>query len=248
MTTPLSLIIYGDSGAGKSTLANTAPGPRLIVDAEGAAHHAHRVVNGKIEIANVVKWKPGEPIPDNVTDTCSFRVQRWQDVQFLQDSLAKGDHPFRSLIVDSVTEIQQQLLDSIAREQDSETLRIQDWGTARKRFGAFVKETRNMAVDDDSNPLEVVVYLALPTLDADKRVRPDLQGKAIQDFPPSCDIVGVVQLGYTEDGETVEQRFMIGGMSEKYVAKTRSAVVRQEWGSVITNPNIEAIHNSIQPE
>lgn len=37
-------MIHGETGAGKSWLANSAPGPRLVLDAEGRADYLHDTI------------------------------------------------------------------------------------------------------------------------------------------------------------------------------------------------------------
>ena len=39
MKTTLSILIHGESGVGKSWLADSVPGPRLVLDAEGRARY-----------------------------------------------------------------------------------------------------------------------------------------------------------------------------------------------------------------
>jgi hypothetical protein len=91
---------------GKTSLAETAPllyGPRLILDAEGGTAWL---------ASDVVKWNfPKEKKPEGKIgpDTSVVvSIRKWQDLERLNNFLQKGKHPFRSVILDSITDLQKQ--------------------------------------------------------------------------------------------------------------------------------------------
>ena len=103
----LSMLIHVPRKAGKSTLAATAPGPRLLLDAE----HGHKFLDLKIRY-----WDPHQDPPelDGSWDTCVVVVRNYDDVLQVYRWLPSGRHPFKSLIMDSITEIQAKCVDELA--------------------------------------------------------------------------------------------------------------------------------------
>lgn len=98
MTGSLTLAIHGPSGAGKSWLADTAPAPRLILDAEGGT---------RFTPSAKVTWDPRTP--PHVLQTAVVYVD---DRAALQDAfrwLKSGQHPFASLVIDPLTELVRKL-------------------------------------------------------------------------------------------------------------------------------------------
>lgn len=243
---PLTVILHGDPGSGKSTLALSGPGPRLVIDAEAGAHHAHRVVNGKIELAKLVRWNPLEALPSDIEDTCVVSITNYAQLETILDVLQSGRHPFKTVIMDSITEVQQRLHDGIRTEKGREQFQQADWGTSRTRLTTMVREFRDLSIHPD-NPVSMVIFVALTTEKGDqgKLVKwPNLQGGASKDFPGSVDVVGYVSMGFDEEGE--EAQGLLLAQRPDIIAKTRSPLVRMNWGSVITNANLEEIHTSIQ--
>lgn len=93
----LNLMIYGDSGVGKTLLAGTAAfvpelTPMLFVDVEG----------GTLTLSHF----------DDTANIDVVRVTKWQDMQKLYDDLYKGNHPYKTIVIDSLTEMQKLAMNS----------------------------------------------------------------------------------------------------------------------------------------
>jgi len=247
--TPLTMIIHGDPGNGKSTLANSGPAPRLIIDAESGAHHAHRVVDGQIELANIIRWDPMQPIPKQCADTCIVSITRFDQLAPVLQQLQTEDHPFKTIIVDSITEMQQRLHAKIRKDNSISQMRKQDWGTSKTDLTTFVRDIRDLSVHP-THPVPVIVFVALSMTREDENGRPvkwpNLEGGASANFPGSVDISGFVRIATDEDG--VEQQGLLLHGNPAIIAKTRSPKVRMIWGSQVINPNLEQMFNSIQEE
>jgi len=91
------MVIYGGSKVGKTTFAATAPYPRLMLDIEGG----HRFLPG------VRYWDPrreAPPVADGTWGTCVVVVSDYDIVLKAYEWLRSGQHQFKSLIIDSISE------------------------------------------------------------------------------------------------------------------------------------------------
>jgi AAA domain len=97
----VSFIVYGDSKVGKSWLGDTTPRPRLVLDAEGGS---------RFTPSRKITWDPAaqKPPPDDGTwDSCLVPVHSYNAVKMAYDWLYSAQHPFNSVVLDSISEIQQ---------------------------------------------------------------------------------------------------------------------------------------------
>src|SRR5579863_1826677 len=133
----LCCVIHGEAGVGKTTLAMTSPAPRLLVDCEGGS----RFVRQK-----KVQWDPmtgaPPPTPDGTWETCVVIVRDYRVVDQVYGWLNSGQHPFNSIVVDSLTEIQKRCLDNIAGTDQPQT---QHWGALLRQIEGFVRDLRDLA-------------------------------------------------------------------------------------------------------
>jgi len=78
----LTLLVHGGPGAGKSWLANSAPGPRLLFDAEGRAQHLKKMPERTPQ--RLARWNPRDAIPAESSDpdvTTVVSVRAWGDAE-----------------------------------------------------------------------------------------------------------------------------------------------------------------------
>jgi len=178
----LTLLIYGASKVGKSTLASTAPKPTLMLDVEGG----HRFLP-----ILPVYWDPlrdPPPVPDGTWDTCVVLVNDYETVQKAYQWLRSGQHYFKSLIIDSISELQVKLFDQIA---GANQLKMQDWGEVLRRLGGLLRDIRDLTMHP-INPLEAVVLTSMAKEDRDGKNHPFLQGQLAVMAPYFYDITGAV--------------------------------------------------------
>jgi hypothetical protein len=176
----ISMLIHGPSKAGKSTLAATAPAPRLLLDAE----HGHKFLPIKIRY-----WDPHTEPPeyDGTWDTCVVVVRKYDDVLAVYRWLQSGRHPWRSLIIDSISEIQAKCLEQIAgREQ----VKTQQWGELLRHMTGLMRDIRDLTMHP-THPLSAVVITAM-TVQKDGKWRPYLQGQSGTSAPYYWDITGYI--------------------------------------------------------
>ncbi len=99
MARRLSMVVHGDSGVGKTRLSWTAPTPALLLDAEGGYEWMPKPPR---------MWNPAGPLPENIQpdEIIAVWAQDFNDLTLAYQWLQSGQHPFNSVIIDSITEVQ----------------------------------------------------------------------------------------------------------------------------------------------
>lgn len=178
----LTMMVYGLSKVGKSTFAITAPYPRLMLDVEGG----HRFLP-----INVKYWDPQReepPVADGSWDTCVVQVQDYDTVLKAFQWLKVGKHQFKSLIIDSISELQVKCMDSIA---GTEAMKMQQWGELLRHMGALLRDLRDLTMHPTA-PLEAIVLTAMARQDKEGQFHPYLQGQLATQAPYFYDILGAI--------------------------------------------------------
>ena len=176
----LSAIVHGDSKVGKSWFGDTTPAPRLCLDAEGGVDWTPSIKT---------EWDPMSsppPVADGTWETCIVRVHNFVVLEQVRQWLKSGQHPFKSVTMDSVSEVQQRCIDHIA---GVEQMRTQDWGELLRKMSAMVREFRDYTLHP-TNPLESVIIIAMSKQDNNGKWRPDAQGQLYNKLPYYFDLVG----------------------------------------------------------
>lgn len=222
----LGMIVHAHSGSGKSWLGSTTPGPRLILDSEGGS---------RFTPGTKVTWDPMREAPppapgteyvasDGQTytmaewDTCIVLVRDFATMERTYEWLNSGAHPFESLVVDSLTEVQKRLQDSIA---GTEQMKTQDWGALLRKMEALVRKMRDLTFHP-VKPLSAVVLLAITSdRGTGNRFKPHVQGQLSISLPYFMDVVGYL---YVETEPTSGQRVrrLLVQPTEQYEAKDRT--------------------------
>lgn len=232
----LSLLVHAESGAGKSWMAQTSPAPRLVLDAEGGgSRFARRVIDGKAVRIKRVEWDPHSEPPPAAGDweACFVNVAKFDTLQRTFEWLNKGGHPFKSLVLDSLTEIQAVCKQSI--RTGDEVMDTRMWGILLDRMTSVIKSFRDLR-DHPTDPIETVVFLAIATEHSMKYV-PMVQGQLRDKLPGWVDVIGYLTPTVLEDGS--EERRMLIRPHDRYLAKDRTHVLKEHYGAVIVNPDIE---------
>src|SRR4051812_37348502 len=116
----LSLLVHGLPGKGKSTLANTAPGPRLVLDVEGGSNW----LPGKKVYWTDVNQPP--PMDIDADTTVILNIPNPNTLLMAYQWLSTREHKFQSVILDSLSEMQKRFVDLIA---GTNQMKQEDWGT-----------------------------------------------------------------------------------------------------------------------
>ncbi len=172
-----SWLIYGKTKTGKSTLAATAPGPLLVLDAEGSwnAFEGRDNPNRPGAKYRVVYWddlSAAPPADDGSWDICVVDIQRWETVDQVINWVIQSDHPFQSIVMDSVTEVQNRCKKALV---GIEGLQYQDWGKLLAHMSDRVKRFRDI-VKDIRNPARVMVFTSEGKLQQDGSYTPQMEG------------------------------------------------------------------------
>ena len=233
----LKMMMHGPAGVGKTTMLATAnlhklTAPILIINVEG----------GMLSITDTEAIGLKEP-PD-VVDLESF-----DHLEEIFWYLAKGDHPYRSVGIDSLSELQVVNLESIvkklvgkssstgAKRESLDDVWQDDYGTSTQQLRRMVRKFRDL-------PMHVFFTChSTSTQDKDKNeeVHPMLTPKLRTSVMGYLDVVGFM---YTtteedEDGEESVVRQLLCRPFGKWVAKDRSPGERL--GLQIESPSIPKI-------
>lgn len=226
MTEALSIIITGPPGAGKSWTAATAPGPRLAIDAEGGS---------RFTPVPKRRWNPlTEPVPEALGDneTVLVSVTDWHTADILHRFLLTGKHPFRSIIVDTLTELQARLIDHVA---GADQIKIQGWGEVRRTLEDYVRKLRDLTINP-INPIDAVIFITQDTVIDGKHV-PMISGGIKNTLAQFVDVIGYLFAQGDERGllVTPTNTYGVKDRTNVFVTKYKN----EENGlAVIPNPNL----------
>lgn len=241
MSQNICALVHADGGVGKSWLGQTTPVPRLVLDAEGGSrtpwrpdHKGDGARQRRVHPDLPADWDPRreEPPVAGDWDTCHVAVRDFEDVQKAYEWLQSGKHPFKSVILDSLTEIQARCKDSIS---GTDTPAERDWGLLLIRMQHLVRQFRDL-VFHPTNPLDAVVILAL-TKDNNGKRSPAVQGALGVTLPGYVDLEGYMFVEVSDTGD--EQRKMLIHPRPGFEAKCRKHELTKAYGAAITNPDFE---------
>lgn len=235
----MSIIVHGDSKAGKSTLIATMPGPILLIDAEAA----HRFMPGR-----KIKWDPvteAPPAYDGTWDIAVVVVDNYQKMTRAYEWLNSGQHPFRSLGVDSVTEIQVKLKEQVTGDPYASKMNYDSWGAVLAHMEKLLRDIRDLT-EHPTHPLEAIVITSMTHM-SDGKWRPFMQGQSAKKVPYFFDIIGYmyVDLVYNQNDPTqppTEVRRMLVGFDPNIIAGER---VGGRLPRVIDYPRVDTMLDTV---
>lgn len=225
----LTAMVYGESKVGKSTFAVTAPYPRLMLDVEGG----HRFLPIVVKYWDPMREEP--PVADGTWDTCVVVVHEYDTVLKTYQWLQAGKHQFKSLIIDSISELQVKCIDNIA---GSEQMKMQQWGELLRHMGGLLRDLRDLTMHP-VNPLEAVVLTAMARTGPDGRSRPYLQGQLAIQAPYFYDILGALTVEEFPSQDPMQGPYKVRRMyverTSQYEAGER---VQGRLGSIVEQENL----------
>jgi hypothetical protein len=178
------MLVFGPSKSGKSTLGATAPYPRLLLDVE----FGHKFLPISVKYWDPMRDDP--PVADGTWDTCVVAVRNYDTVLKAYSWLQTGRHQFRSLIIDSISELQVKCIDQVA---GAEQMKMQQWGELLRHMGGLCRDLRDLTMHP-SNPLEAVVLTAMSRQGQDGREHAYLQGQLAVQVPYFFDVLGYLRV------------------------------------------------------
>ena len=198
----LTMMVYGESKVGKSTLAVTAPYPRLMLDVEGG----HRFLPINVKYWDPIREEP--PVADGTWDTCVVNVRDYDVVIKAFQWLQAGKHQFKSLIIDSISELQVKCMDQIAGKNQ---MQMQQWGELLRHMGALLRDLRDLTLHPTA-PLEAVILTAMAKADKDGRLRPYLQGQLAVQAPYFYDVLGYLDIETVPNPDPTQAAYRVRRM------------------------------------
>ncbi len=223
MDQTLTALIHGPSGAGKSWLAATCPKPMLVLDAEGRARYAPS--------GRKIYWNPAtEPVPvyDGTWDTCIVAVADYQTVAIVYQVLRSGLHPFVSVVMDSLMEVQRRCIDAMV--PGTKSLDWDDYGVLLREIEKKVREYRDLVLIP-SNNVRVALFI---TGSHSETYKPLLAGGIREQLPYYIDLVGYLQKIPQPDGGFA--RFLLVDDQPPYTAKDGTDRLKTHFGPYIHLP------------
>lgn len=193
----IKALIYGASGSGKTTFASTAPKP-IFASAE----------NGLLSIAD-------KEVP-------YVEIKTIKDLSDLLTHLKTQPHDFKTVVIDSITEINDVIKEEIEKKKGGQ-MTLPDWGVLSKKINKIIRAFRDLPMH--------VIFIAQENniVDEDKisKIVPSLNGKAATKIAYIMDIVG-----YLHIDKATKKRVIIVNSHEKLLTKDRSNVV-------VKNPELD---------
>ena len=167
-------------------------------------------------------------------ESCRVIVREWRTVELVYQWLNMGNHPFRSVVIDSITEIQRRVIDHASGiEQPA----LNEWGYVLRVMEDHVRKIRDL-VEHPIKPIECVCLITLTHL-RDGIFRPFVRGQLELTLPGYVDTVGYMKLEIGPDGNFFRrlQIAPLGGID----AKDRTNVLLPAYGAFIDNPNLSVM-------
>lgn len=226
----INMMVYGGSGVGKTLLAGSADAvpelrPVLMLDFEGGTE-------------TLVRTYP---------DVQQVRVENWKQMQAVYDDLHRGSHDFKTVILDSLTEIQKFNMYSIMEDLisnrpdlDPDVPGMREWGKNLEQMRKFVRAFRDLKMN--------TIFTCLDKQDKDDRTGrvstlPSLSGKLSGEVAAFLDIVTYMYVKTVGQGEEAEdKRLLLTQKTETIIAKDRTRTLPM----VVENPTMQSLFDIIQ--
>jgi hypothetical protein len=206
----LNVLIYGRPGSGKTTFAGSSAKKfkTIIASAESGLLSLRKMVDDS-----------GNPV-----DVDFVKIEKFEDLEELSRFLIASKHEYQTLVIDSLTEVQQACMASILIKEGRERPQLQDWGTLNDRMVRMIRYFRDMShmnlvctalIDEARSDAGDIVSLPL------------FQGKMQQTVSAYFDLVlyAFVQQVKDKDGSEIRKHGVLCEPSERYTTKDRSGML-----------------------
>lgn len=202
MTRGISLLVHGPAKCGKTTLADTAPAPRLFLDVESGGSDFTR--------SKKTYWDPRSgkpPVDDGTWETAVVYVRQPGDIEKAYEWLNAGQHPFRSVIIDSITEGQVRVIDKVSGGGEMD---LKKWGKVLQEVGRLARDFRDL-VTHPVKPLEAFVMVAATHRpEGASKSTPLVQGKLRLFLPYLYDLMAYLSAPVRNPDGTITRRLLTG--------------------------------------
>ncbi len=233
------LHIHGGFGSGKTAFGLTGPGPRLVADVEGAAFKSKY---GGIKTL----WDDWHKSGQDDADTVVYPIKEEDDLKWIIDYLKKGEHPFETFTVDSLTLFQTKLKRELQNPNqkfnpDGE-FTFHAWNRVLNHMLMQCEDLLSCVEPSAVKPINVCLISA--TDREATYMRPLLEGQIRKRLPGLVDIHGFMKLA--RDKEDNLRQLLYFEPTDLIDAKCRLWQVAEEYPKgYIVDPTIENIVNSL---
>lgn len=198
----VSFIIYAAPGVGKTTMATTLPeGETIFINVEGG-------LGPLLGTKHVVM---------NLSNVESSNLER--SVEDLYRILRTGDHPFKYVVIDNLSELQQQLILFVTRSRGKDVPELKEYGDVGYKMKEWVRLFRDLTTKGITvvfNAWEAPLELKNIGGEVKTQMYPMCGTKL---SPQICGIVDVV--GHLEVHEKTGKRWLRVGPSDQYITKSQ---------------------------
>lgn len=238
-------MIYSPPGHGKTSLLGTAVGddrlsPMLLVDFEAGVDS----IQSKCDTYESIRELAGhDPTVDKID---VLRVNVWDDFEGIVEFLQANPGRYKSVALDSLSEMNYLNLNGITVEAAAKTPRhdqdvpeMQDYLRSSFQMRKLVRQFRNLpsnsfwtaGVAEITNPLTKI-----------SEVVPSLTGKLTREIPGLVLIVGYLAIMDDEDGKP--HRSLLAQPTGRYTAKDRSE--GGKLGEYVLDPTLPGIFDLLK--
>lgn len=202
----LNFLVYGESGVGKTVLAGSsclvpALAPVIFLNIEGGT-------------LSLRKRYP---------EVKTVRCKAYSDIVKVYEALKSGKHPFKTVVVDSLTESQKFSMAGIMRvttekdsDRDPDLPGIGEWGKNIEQMRKLVRAFRDLPMN--------TIFTALAMTEKDKKgnttIKPQMSGKLSSEVAGFLDVVLYMYKKDVKDEGT--HRVLTSAGTEEIVAKDRT--------------------------
>lgn len=222
----LKMLIFGRSGAGKTTISATANEKTLVLSAESGLLS---ISDKEVDVIELNTDDNGQTLPREA------RIDRLMQVyKFVTSDAAKD---YKWLIIDSITEIGQNLVEKLQKEYPDRKDGLVLWGEYSKQMRGIIKAFRDL-----SRFNVVMTALAIEERDENGKMQIgiDLNGKISQQMPQFFDEVFYLHVRKDEKGEPI-RKLLCQPNDYVPVAKDRSGKL-----AALEDPSLEVISKKIR--
>lgn len=229
------ILLGGYYGAGKTTLASTMPGPRAYGDAEGGAYDLENVVLFE-DYLNGAEITPQTNVIAPMGEYKQYRK--------FMDHILAGNHPFETVVLDSISSIQAKMKRAIVGDMDIDNHKkatYDMWDALLVVMTEDIERLNNMKLPDARKRMNTV--LIAPFNVEETPHRPIMQGGIRKTLPMLPDLQGFLHIEFvpnTQTGETERRRVLDIQTTEAGLAevKCRLKAVGEKFGDQIWDPNL----------
>lgn len=197
----IKAILFGSPGIGKTSFLASGAGdqrfdPCLLVNVEAGTLSIESKIR-EVSVAELTDHKAKADWDDFSTRAGKIdvvRASRWRDLDDIYNVLYDMKHPYKTVLVDSLSEVNRLCLKYCIRvnhqkggKGDGEQAQLQDFGRSNAMMNDYIRDMRDLKMH--------VFTTALPETDKDDftgkvTVLPSFNGKLSVEIPAMVDIVG----------------------------------------------------------